>query len=368
MKVKFADLQTQYISLKKEIDFAINSVIEETAFIGGKYVKQFEESFKQLYNISECISVANGTDAIYIVLKMLGVGIGDEVITTSSSWISTSETISQTGAKPVFIDIDDFYTIDINKIETSITKNTKAIIPVHLYGQPADMISLMKIAKKHNLFVIEDCAQAHLTQLNNTYVGKFGDASTFSFYPGKNLGAYGDGGCILTNNSILATKCRMFANHGSLKKHEHEIEGINSRLDGLQAAILSVKLPFLISWNNARLNNALYYNQLLSGIEKVTIPKIRENALHSFHLYVIKVKERDQLIAYLKSKGVETAIHYPNPLPLLPAYRHLNFDLSLIPNSIQHHQDIISLPMYPELEKESIDYVVKCIKEFYQIN
>lgn len=367
MKVKFADLQTQYNAHKDEIDFAINSVIKDTAFIGGKYVKQFEDDFKSLFNVSECIPVANGTDAIYIILKMLGIGLGDEVITTASSWISTSETISQTGAKPVFVDIDEFYTIDINKIEAAITKQTKAIIPVHLYGQPADMIGIMKIAKKYNLFVIEDCAQAHFSKLEDKYVGTFGDASTFSFYPGKNLGAYGDAGCILTNNQLLATKCRMFANHGALIKHQHEIEGINSRLDGIQAAILSVKLPYLKSWNQKRLENALYYNHLFSGFDRITTPNIRENALHTFHLYVIKVKERDELMKYLKTKDVETAIHYPTALPLLPAYDYLKTDFNLITNSIQHHKEIISLPMYPELEKDEIAYVVNCIKDFFLI-
>jgi len=367
MKVKFADLQTQYILHKDEIDFAINSVIKETAFIGGKYVKQFEDDFKRLFNVSECIPVANGTDAIYILLKMLGIGLGDEVITSATSWISTSETISQTGAKPVFVDIDEFYTIDVNKIEAAITKQTKAIIPVHLYGQPADMINIMKIAKKYNLFVIEDCAQAHFSKLEDKYVGTFGDASTFSFYPGKNLGAYGDAGCILTNNQLLAIKCRMFANHGALIKHQHEIEGINSRLDGIQAAILSVKLPYLKSWNQKRLENALYYNYLFRDFDRITTPNIRENALHTFHLYVIKVKERDELIKYLKTKGVETAIHYPTALPLLPAYDYLNTDFNLVANSIQHHKEIISLPMYPELEKDEITYVVNCIKDFFLI-
>lgn len=366
MKVKFADLKTQYLSLKNEIDSAVLGVIDELAFVGGKYPKKFEEEFKALYKVTECVSVANGTDAIYIALKMLGIGIGDEVITTASSWISTSETISQTGATPVFVDIDEYYTIDSNKIEAAITKKTKAIIPVHLYGQAADMDKIMKIASTYNLFVIEDCAQSHFSIFNGKYVGSFGNASTFSFYPGKNLGAYGDAGCILTNDNDLSNKCRMFANHGALKKHQHKIEGINSRLDGIQAAILSVKLPHLNSWNQKRNNNAMIYNSLLKDIDSVQIPKIRENSFHTFHLYVIRVKERNELVSYLNSKGVETAIHYPNPLPLLPAYAYLNTDPGLIPNSIKHHEEIISLPMYPELDFESISYVVNCIKEFYK--
>ncbi len=366
MKVKFADLKTQYQTLKNDIDKAISNVIDEMAFVGGKYPKKFEEEFKNLYQVKECISVANGTDAIYIVMKMLGIGPGDEVITTASSWISTSETISQTGARPVFVDIDEFYTIDSNKIEAAITKRTKAIIPVHLYGQPADMNKINQIAETYKLYVIEDCAQSHFSMFNNKFVGTFGNASTFSFYPGKNLGAYGDAGCIITNDTELGLKCKMYANHGALKKHEHIIEGINSRLDGIQAAILSVKLPHLNSWNNKRISNALLYNTLLKDLEQVRTPLIRDNSLHTFHLFVIRVKERDDLVDYLKSKGIETAIHYPTSLPLLPAYSYLNSDLNLFPQSIQHHKEIISLPLYPELDIESITYVVDTIKEYYK--
>ena len=243
MNIPFVDLKAQYQSIKEEIDKAIQSVIENTAFIKGKYVQQFEEDYAEAYGVKHVVSCGNGTDALYITLKAMDIGPGDEVITTAHSWISTSETITQAGANVVFVDIDkDYYTINTNLIEEKITKKTKVIIPVHIYGQPVNMTEIMRIAKKYNLKVIEDCAQAHFAEWGNKYVGTIGDAGTFSFFPGKNLGAYGDAGCIVTNNDALAEKMRMFANHGALIKHEHQVEGINSRLDGLQAAILSVKL------------------------------------------------------------------------------------------------------------------------------
>jgi dTDP-4-amino-4,6-dideoxygalactose transaminase len=365
MKVPFADLKLQYKALKDQIDFAINQVIDETSFIGGKYVRKFENEFASKYGVKHCIGVANGTDAIYISLKMLGIGIGDEVITTSTSWISTSETIGQVGATPVFVDIDKFYTINADLIENSITTKTKAIIPVHLYGQPADMERIVAIAKKHNLYIIEDCAQSHFTQLNGKNVGTFGDLATFSFYPGKNLGAYGDAGCILTNDSKLAEKCRMFANHGALIKHTHLIEGINSRLDALQAAILSVKLPHLDNWNSCRINNAKVYSELLKNVKGVKLPIIRKNSLHTFHLYVIRVERRDELKFFLENAGIETAIHYPVALPFMPAYKHLNQLPEHFPESTFHHKEILSLPMFPEMDEYSIKYVTDVIKEFF---
>lgn len=365
MKIPFVDLLTQYGSLKPKIDHAMQSVINETAFIGGKYVKQFESDFSAAYGVKHCIGVANGTDAIYIILRMLGIGTGDEVITTSTSWISTSEVIGQTGATPVFVDIDEFYTIDACKIEQAITSKTKAIIPVHLYGQSADILKINAIAAKHNLFVIEDCAQSHFTEYQGQKVGTFGLASTFSFYPGKNLGAYGDAGCILTNDDILAENCRMFANHGALVKHTHIIEGINSRLDGLQAAVLSVKLPHILEWTAKRKANAAIYTELLRNIPEVRIPAIRENSDHTFHLYVIRTKDRDALKVHLQKDGIETAIHYPVALPLMPAYAHLNHSVEDFPASANHHQEILSLPMYPELSEDAIRAVVASIKSFF---
>jgi dTDP-4-amino-4,6-dideoxygalactose transaminase len=364
-KIPFVDLKSQYIGIKKEIDNAIANVINETAFIGGKYVKSFERQFEEAYGVKHCIGVANGTDAIYITLKMLGIGEGDEVITTSSSWISTSETIGQTGAKPVFVDIDNFYTINADLIEKSITNKTKAIVPVHLYGQSAEIEKIIKIANKYNLFVIEDCAQSHFTKYKGNNVGTFGIASTFSFYPGKNLGAYGDAGCILTNDDNLAEKCRMYANHGALVKHTHIIEGINSRLDGIQAAILSVKLPHIFEWTKKRQTRANLYTELLKEIKDIRIPNVREDSEHTFHLYVIRVKERDKLKKYLQELGIETAIHYPVTLPLMPAYSYLKLTESDFPESSCHQNEILSLPIYPELCDDSIKYIVDSIKTFF---
>lgn len=366
-KIPFVDLKSQYQNIKNEVDTAISNVINETAFIGGKYVKNFENEFATAYGAKHCIGVANGTDAIYIIMSMLGIGSDDEVITVANSWISTSETISQTGAKPVFVDIEnDYFTINPDLIESKITNKTKAIIPVHIYGQSAQIEKIQAICKKHNLFLIEDCAQSHFTKFNGQNVGTFGIASTFSFYPGKNLGAYGDAGCILTNDDELAEKCRMYANHGALKKHHHQIEGINSRLDGLQASILSAKLPHLQNWNSSRFKNAVLYNELLKGISSIQLPVVRENTTHTFHLYVIRAEKRNELQEYLNTMGVETAIHYPTPLPLLNAYKYLGKSSADFPVASDYMNKILSLPMYPELSKESIEYIVNCIIKFYQ--
>ncbi len=366
MKVPFVDLQSQYFSLKEEIDSAIKDVIENSLFIGGGKVRMFEENFAQKYGVKHCVSVANGTDAIYITLKMLGIGEGDEVITTAHSWISTSETISQTGAKPVFVDVEkEFFTLNPDLIEDKITSRTKAIIPVHIYGQMCDMDPILFIANKFGLYVIEDCAQSHFSEYRGIKAGLFGNAGTFSFYPGKNLGAYGDAGCIITNSDELAEKTRMFANHGAIKKHEHEMEGINSRLDGIQAAILNVKLRRIKKWTNERIFNASIYNNQLKDIPEISIPRVRKDTKHSFHLYVIRVKERNKLKEFLSHKGISTAIHYPTALPLLPAYEYLGYINSDIVISATNQDQILSLPMFPELTEEQIVYIASCIKEFY---
>lgn len=366
LNVPFVDLRAQYYSLKDEIDAAILSVIEEAEFIKGKYVKQFEQEFAQAYKMKHCIGVANGTDAIYIVLKMLGIGNGDEVITVANSWISTSETITQAGAKPVFVDTEPHYfSIDVNKIEEKITSKTKAIIPVHLYGQPAEIDKIKTIAEKHNLFMIEDCSQAHFAVHKGITIGTTGIASTFSFYPGKNLGAYGDAGAVLTNDDELAKKIRMYANHGALIKHSHEMEGINSRLDGLHAAILSVKLPHIHKWNQLRAEKAKYLTTKLDGISQIETPQVRKESNHIFHLYVIKAEQRNELQKFLKENGIETAIHYPTPLPLLPCYKYLNKTADDFPVTVASQEKILSLPIYPEITNEQMDYVADRVRAFY---
>lgn len=366
IKVPFVDLRAQYLSIQGEIDTVIREIIENTAFIGGKPVVEFEAAFARLYGIEHCISVANGTDSLYIIMKMLGIGQGDEVITVANSWISSSETISQTGAKPVFVDIDpDYYSLNERLLEAAITPKTKAIMPVHLHGQAVNMDEVMCIANKYNLHVIEDCAQSHFTEFNGKRVGTFGIAASFSFYPGKNLGAYGDAGAIITNDSALAEKCKMYARHGALKKHEHQIEGINSRMDGLQAAILSAKLPHILDWTAARVVCADAYDQLLNDIPSIVTPKRRENTMHSYHLYVIRAEKRDELAQHLKSCNIETAIHYPTALPNLKAYAYLGHRPEDFPVATAYQGQILSLPIYPELTRSQLEYVADCIKSFY---
>ena len=363
MEISLVDLKAQYLSIKDEIDKAIQNVINDTSFISGKYVQKFEEEYSELYDVKHVVSCGNGTDAIYITLKALGIGIGDEVITVSNTWISTSETITQSGAKVVFVDIDpDNYTIDSTKIEEKITDNTKAIIPVHLYGHPANMTKIMEIAKKYKLNVIEDCAQAHFAEWRGQKVGTIGIAGTFSFFPGKNLGAFGDAGCIITNDDILAEKARMFANHGALKKHFHELEGINSRLDGVQAAILSVKLQYIHDWTELRIQNAKRYNESLFGTTNIVLPSKHQNAKHVFHLYVIRVQNRSQMQLHLKENGISTGIHYPTALPFMKAYDYLDHIPEDFPVAHQYMDKILSIPMFPELNKENIDYISKIIK------
>lgn len=365
MNVPFVDLKAQYLTLKSEIDPAIQAVLNETAFIGGKYVEGFEKAYAEKYGTKYCISCANGTDAIYITLKALGIGPGDEVITVANSWISTSETITQAGATPVFVDIDDYFHIDSKKIEARITKKTKAIIPVHIFGQPVDILAVQQICKKHHLALIEDCAQSHFATVGGKKTGTFGIAGTFSFYPGKNLGAYGDAGAIVTDDAELARAARLYANHGSLQKHIHEIEGINSRLDSIQAVVLQAKLKHIDEWNQARHNHALRYSSLLAGLSDIRCPKLRPDTFHIFHLYVIRANRRDDLAAFLKTKGVFTGIHYPTALPLMPAYRHLGYSAGDVPVAAECQDQILSLPMYPELTDEQIAYTTDSIREFY---
>lgn len=365
MKIPFLDLKSQYLSIKSEIDNAIKKIIENTSFIGGDELVKFSDSLSGLLNVKHSVTVANGTDAIYIALKMLGVGEGDEVITTAHSWISTSETITQTGAKPIFIDTNEFFCINTDLIESRITKHTKAIIPVHLYGNSCDMSKINQLAKKYNLFVIEDCAQAILTKYKNKCVGTIGDAGTISFFPGKNLGAYGDAGAIITNKSILAKNMKMYANHGGLVKHQHEIEGINSRMDSLQAAILNVKIKYIKDWIKQRRQAADIYNHYLKDLQEISLPQVQPNSEHSYHLYVIKTKKRKALSDYLNYKKISTGIHYPKPLPALKCYKSHKIDLSEFPNSMRDAKEILSLPIFPEINEKQIQYIANAIKNFY---
>jgi dTDP-4-amino-4,6-dideoxygalactose transaminase len=364
MKIPFVDLHAQYLAHRTEIDLAIANVIEQTAFIGGAAVRRFESDFAADYGVAHCVSCANGTDAIYIALKMLDIGPGDEVITTAHSWISTSEAVSQTGATPVFVDVDDYYMIDTARIERAITSRTRAVIPVHLYGQSAEMTAIANLCRLRGLKLIEDCAQAHYATWSAKRVGTFGDVATFSFYPGKNLGAYGDAGAIVTNDGDLATKMRMYANHGALVKHDHRMEGINSRLDGLQAAVLSAKLPHIHEWTRARQRVAAWYEQYLAGIPGIARPRVREGATHVWHLYVIQHDDRDALARHLGSRDVQTAVHYPVALPLMPAYSGRGFAAADFPRAAANQGRILSLPIYPEMTEPMVQYVAGAIAEF----
>ena len=366
-QIPFVNLKAQYQNLKPEIDAAIQAVIEETAFIGGQRIKDFETAFGALLGTPHVVACANGTDSLYIIMKALGIGAGDEVITVANSWISSSETIGQTGALPVFVDIEsDTLTMDVNTLEAKITPQTKAVIAVHLHGQMAPIERIKALCDQHNLYLIEDCAQAHLSASEGKYAGTFGHAASFSFYPGKNLGAYGDAGCIITDNERLANACRMFANHGALKKHEHQVEGINSRLDGLQAAVLNVKLPHLKTWTAQRQYNAKLYRTYLSGIDQIQLTTERANTEHSYHLFIVLAQDRDALKAHLAAQGIETAIHYPRPLPLLPAYAKRGYTPADFPNAKKASQQMLSLPMYAELTEKEIKTIAEAIRQFYQ--
>lgn len=365
MTVPFADLHAQYLSLKPELDAAIADVIRTSAFIRGPYVERFEQEFAAAMDRDHCVSCANGTDALYIAMHALGVTNGDEVITTAQSWISTSETISQAGAKAVFCDLDPrTHTIDPAEIEARITPRTVGIIPVHLYGQPADMAAIMAIAEKHGLWVIEDCAQAHLATVDGRAVGTFGVAATFSFYPGKNLGAMGDAGAITTNDADLARRMAMFARHGGVVKGEHYIEGINSRLDGLQAAILSVKLPHLPAWTRRRQEVAALYDRDLGQLPGVSIPEVASGRSHVYHLYVIQHEQRDELRRFLTARGVQTAINYPVALPFLPAYAYLGHTEADFPNAARSQRRILSIPISAEITEDQRQAVVQAIRDF----
>lgn len=362
MKIPFVDLNAQYLGIKEEIDTAIAKVINETAFISGKYVKEFEGLFSQYLGLKHVIACANGTDSLEILMQSYGIGKGDEVLVPAVSWISTSESVTAVGATPVFVDIDPVtYTINTELIEAKITSRTKAIIPVHLYGNPADMPAIMAIAEKHALIVIEDCAQSHGATIDGKMIGTFGHCASFSFYPGKNLGAYGDAGGMATNDEKIAMRARMIANHGQLEKHKHVIEGRNSRMDGIHGAVLSVKLKYLENWTQKRIDNAAVYNQLLKESGFVT-PSIKPKNKHVFHLYVIQAEKRDEIKKHLESQNIETAVHYPVALPFLDAYEKRGFKNEDFPVAAVFTHKILSLPMYPELTKDMIEKVVEALK------
>ena len=364
MEIPFVDLKAQYLSLKGEIQKAINDVIEDSAFVMGKYVTKFEEEFAKFCNVKYAVGVSSGTDALILALKACGIGQDDEVITVPNTFIATTEAITMSGAKVRFVDINpDTYNIDVTKVEEAITGATRAIIPVHLYGQPADIEPILEIAKRHDLKVIEDAAQAHGAEYKGQKVGTFGDVACFSFYPSKNLGAYGDAGIIVTNNEAIAQRTAMLRDHGTTtSKYESHIEGLNCRLDGIQAAILSVKLRCLAQWNEARRNAASLYDKLLENIDGIVTPEVMDGVKHVYHLYVIRLKNRGVVQQRLREHGINTGIHYPIPLHLQPAYRYLNLARGSYPVAERVTAEILSLPMFPELSEEQIFYIVSKLK------
>jgi len=360
------DLQAQYKKIKKEIDIAIQAVVDEAAFYKGRYVGEFEERFAEFIGVKYCIGVANCTDALEIALGACRINLlkDSEVITTAHSFIATSEAITAAAAKIVFVDIDEkTYNLDVEKIEEKITSKTKVLLPVHLYGRAIAMDKISYVAEKYNLFVVEDCAQACGAEWGEKKVGSFGDVGCFSFYPSKNLGAYGDAGAVVTNDKRIADFVRKIANHGGLRKYEHKLEGRSSRLDGLQAAILNVKLNYIEEWNKKRYDNACIYKHYLKDESRIILPEIPEFGEHVFHLFVIRIKDRDRIRLILGKKGIETGIHYPIILPNLEAYDYLEHTLGdfSVANKIQ--DEILSLPMYPELTEKQIEYICETLKE-----
>ncbi len=363
--VPFADLHAQYLTIKDDIDAAMADVIRTSSFVRGPWVERFEREFAAMTGSAVCVSCANGTDSLYIAMHALGVKPGDEVIVPAMSWISTSETVTQAGAKVVFCDVDPkTYTIDTEKLAGLVTPRTVGIIPVHLYGQPADMDNVMAVAARHALWVIEDCAQAHLATYKQKQVGSFGTAASYSFYPGKNLGAMGDAGAVTTGDTSLANRMAMFARHGGLTKGDHQIEGINSRLDGLQAAILSVKLQHLQTWTDARRRLAKSLSAQILGIQGLEVPYVSENCDPVWHLYVIALANRDGLAAHLKQRGIQTAINYPRALPFLPCYAHLGHQGEDFPAAHHMQSRILSLPLFPEMSPQLLASVAAGVMDF----
>ena len=367
--ISLLDLKKQYHSIKQELNAHLWEMLESGNFILGPQVKSLEEEIANFCQVKFAIGVASGTDALELALRAVGVKMGDEVITSPFTFIATTEAISQLDAKIVFADINlDSYNIDPEKIKKRITPKTKAIVPVHLYGQPCQMDGLMKIAGENNLSVIEDCAQAIGAEYRGRRVGAFGVASCFSFFPSKNLGCYGDGGMVVTNDEQIAEKIRMLRVHGSKNKYLHLLEGRNSRLDEIQAGILRVKLKYLNRWNEQRKEKAQGYSEffLKSGLtNNIVIPKIIEQAKSVFNLYVIRTKQRDELFNFLKAKDIFTAIHYPLPLHLQEVYAELGHKLGDFPNAELAAREVISLPLYPEITLEQINSVVEAIKDFF---
>jgi dTDP-4-amino-4,6-dideoxygalactose transaminase len=366
MNVPFLDLQAQYAVIREEITAALQEVLDNSSFAGGPMVAKFEKEFAPFCQCEHAVGVGNGTDAIWMALLGLGIGKGDEVITTPATFIATAEAISFCGATPVFVDIDEqTYNIDPALIEAAITSKTRAIIPVHLFGQPADMDPILEIARTRDLVVIEDACQAHGAEYKGRRAGSIGHAGCFSFYPGKNLGAYGEAGAVVTNNRELAARLRMFRDHGQQRKYHHAIIGWNARMDGFQGAVLGVKLPYLPAWTDSRRKNSALYDTLLADVPEVITPHAAEYAKHVYHIYAVRTRNRDDFITALAQQGITCGIHYPVPLHLQEAYKDLGYSKGDFPIAEKCAAEFVSLPMYAELPEKSIRYVVEEIRGFF---
>lgn len=366
MKIPFLDLKANFQPLREQILAEITDVLDNTAYILGPKVARFEEAFAKMHEVEHCSAVSSGTDANHLALWALGVGAGDEVILPANTFVATAWGATLCGATPVFVDCDPrTYNIDPSKVEAAITPRTKAIVAVHLYGQPADMDALRFIANKHRIALVEDAAQAHNATYNGKPIGGLGDICSFSFYPGKNLGAYGEGGAVTTNNPDLARKVRMLREHGSEKKYYHEMYGTNYRMEAIQGAVLGVKVQHLNEWTDNRRRVAARYNTGLKNIDGVVLPFEAHNVKHVYHLYVLQTEQRDALASYLNEQGISTGLHYPVPLHLQNCFKHLGYKKGDFPVSEQLGEQCLSLPMYPEMTDEQIDYVIQHVNAFF---
>lgn len=363
MRVKFIDLKAQYSTISQEIDQAIREVLDSTSFSGGSFVDSFETSFAGYCGSRYAVGVGSGTDALWLTLLAMGVGPGDEVITVPNTFFATAEAISFAGARPVLVDVDErAYTMKPELLEPRITGRTRAIIPVHLFGQMADMDPIMDIARRHGLRVIEDACQAHGAEYKGRRAGCIGDAGVFSFYPGKNLGAYGEAGAVVTNSTEIYERLRMLRDHGQRRKHDHQIIGWNARMDGLQGAVLSVKLRHLDRWNSARRERASWYNELLHRADGLVIPHESPERRHIYHIYCIRLSDRGRVMEDLKKQGISCAVHYPVPIHLQKAYAGLGYPAGSFPVSELCAGQCLSLPMYAELDSGQIHHVAERLK------
>jgi dTDP-4-amino-4,6-dideoxygalactose transaminase len=368
MPVPFVDLQAQYRAIKAEIDAALQRVLDTSAFILGREVEAFERAFAEYVGARECVGVSNGTAALHLALAACGVGAGDEVIVPANTFFATPEAVSAAGATPVFVDCDPVtYNLDPAKMERAVSERTRAVIPVHLYGQPADLDAVSEVAGRHGLTVIEDAAQAHGALYKGRRVGALARAGCFSFYPGKNLGAYGEGGAVVTDDPEVARRVRLLRDHGSLVKYRHEIVGYNSRLEGIQAAVLGVKLKHLDGWNALRRRHAARYRELLGALEEagaLSLPREADYAEHVYHLFVVQTSARDSMQRFLAGAGVQTGVHYPAPPHLQPAYAALGHREGDFPEAERQSRRVLSLPMFAELTERQLAYVAHAVEDF----